>query len=140
MPKLGRVLFQRGFYAYTGSALGNGATNLRHRIARHIKKEKTKRWHIDFLLSNKEVNVAQVIVAGSHVNRECQINGLIRSIDGAAIPINGFGSSDCKQNCGSHLIYLGNKCSFQEIAGVYNRFFGYEPSRISPSSKPQYQG
>jgi len=38
--KLGEQRFLKGHYTYTGSALGKGASSLKHRISRHIRKEK----------------------------------------------------------------------------------------------------
>ena len=38
--KLGKQKFPNGYYIYTGSALGIGATNLKHRISRHLNKQK----------------------------------------------------------------------------------------------------
>ena len=40
--KLGKQVFSEGYYTYTGAALGNGATSLKHRLARHLKKQKQK--------------------------------------------------------------------------------------------------
>ena len=40
--KLGKQKFPEGYYTYVGSALGKGATNLKHRVARHLKKQKKK--------------------------------------------------------------------------------------------------
>jgi len=46
---LGLQKFRKGYYAYTGSALGASATSLKNRVRRHLRKAgKKKRWHIDF--------------------------------------------------------------------------------------------
>jgi len=124
--KLGYFNFKKGYYAYTGSALGDGATSLKTRVARHLKKEKPKNWHIDFLLANKNAKVTAVIVAESNVNKECQINNLIKNIQGAKVPIVGFGASDCKQNCKSHLIYFGEENVKEKIVKAYTRLFGHD--------------
>jgi len=121
--KLGYFNFKTGYYAYTGSALGNGAASLKRRVARHLKKGKPKHWHIDFLLANKNVKVTAVIAAESSVNRECQINNLIKNIQGATVPIVGFGATDCKQNGKSHLIYLGEKNKKEKIIEAYTHLF-----------------
>ena len=44
---LGRLALRRGWYCYTGSALGSGG--LAARCGRHIRSAKTPRWHIDHL-------------------------------------------------------------------------------------------
>ena len=53
---LGSVNFERGLYAYVGSA----QNNLEKRIERHLRKAKRKFWHIDYLLENSRVKVLKV--------------------------------------------------------------------------------
>jgi len=104
--KLGKQRFPMGYYTYTGSALGKGASSLKHRIARHLRKEKRKFWHIDYLLADKNVSVEAVIVAETNENMECKTNQHIKTIMGAKVPVKGFGASDCRKNCESHLLYF----------------------------------
>lgn len=104
--KLGKQNFPRGYYTYTGSALGKGATSLKHRIARHLRKEKPMFWHIDYLLADENVSVEAVIAAETNKKMECNINNHIKSMKGAEVPVKGFGASDCRKNCGSHLLYF----------------------------------
>jgi Uri superfamily endonuclease len=104
--KLGKQNFPRGYYTYTGSALGKGAASLKHRIARHLRKEKRKFWHIDYLLADENVSVEAVIAAETNKKMECNINSHIKGIKGAEVPVKGFGASDCRKNCGSHLLYF----------------------------------
>jgi Uri superfamily endonuclease len=104
--KLGKQSFLRGYYTYTGSALGKGATSLKHRISRHLRKEKRKFWHIDYLLAEENVSVEAVIAAETNKTMECKINQHIKTIMDAKIPVIGFGASDCSKNCGSHLLYF----------------------------------
>ena len=110
--KLGKQRFPSGYYSYTGSALGKGATNFKHRIARHLRKEKRMFWHIDYLLADKNVSVEAVIVVETDKKMECNLNSYLKRIKGAKVPVNGFGASDCKKKCGSHLLY------FPEIKNV----------------------
>ena len=102
--KLGKQRFPMGYYTYTGSALGKGASSLKHRIARHLRKEKRKFWHIDYLLADENVSVEAVIVAETNENMECKTNQHIKTIMGAKVPVKGFGASDCRKNCESHLL------------------------------------
>jgi len=95
--KLGRIGFQKGFYAYVGSAMNN----LEKRIERHIRKEKRLFWHIDYLLENAEVR--EVIYAESNKREECR---LAKNLEKYFNPVRGFGSSDCK--CKSHLFFSDN--------------------------------
>jgi len=119
----------KGYYAYTGSALGNGATSMRKRVERHLRKQKNRHWHIDYLLADDKAKVEAVIAAQTSINQECRVNKLIQKIKGTTIPITGFGASDCTQGCTSHLVYSGEKNIQNQIAEVYSRLF--KPDRIS---------
>jgi Uri superfamily endonuclease len=103
--KLGKQKFPRGHYSYTGSALGKRATNLKHRITRHLRKQKRNFWHIDYLLADKNVSVEAVVAAETRENMECNINQHLKG-EGAKVQVNGFGASDCRKKCGSHLLYF----------------------------------
>ncbi len=104
--KLGKQRFPEGYYTYTGSALGKGASSLKHRIARHLRKEKRKFWHIDYLLADESVSVEAVVAAETNEDMECNLNSYLKSIRGAKVPVTGFGASDCRKKCGSHLLYF----------------------------------
>jgi Uri superfamily endonuclease len=104
--KLGKKKFPKGYFTYTGSALGKGATNLRHRIARHLMKKKQKFWHIDYLLANENMSVEAVVAAETNKDVECTINNYIKKMEGAKIQVNAFGASDCRKDCESHLLYF----------------------------------
>lgn len=103
--KLGKQRFPMGYYTYTGSALGKGASSLKHRIARHLKKDKRRFWHIDYLLADENVSVEAVIVAETNQKMECKTNQHIKTIMGAKVQVKGFGASDCRKNCKSHLLF-----------------------------------
>ena len=115
----GRFSLKRGYYAYTGSAMGNGAVGLRQRVARHLRKRKTRHWHIDYLLASREARITAVIACSASASEECQISRNIQSISGASIPIDGFGASDCRQGCGSHLVYCGQDSALGKIVAVH---------------------
>jgi Uri superfamily endonuclease len=85
-----------GRYLYTGSA----RRNLEARIARHLRQNKTMRWHIDYLLKSPGVRVLEVTRSR---RGECALNQSARG----AIAIAGFGASDCRAGCRAHLKYLG---------------------------------
>ena len=106
--ELGRHKFPRGYYTYTGSAIGPGDQSLRLRVNRHLRKTKKKRWHIDYLLSNEKVKVTAVIaVSATEKKLECEVNHLIMEELLGEIIVDGFGASDCQSNCRSHLLYFG---------------------------------
>jgi len=103
--KLGAQRFPKGYYAYTGSALGTGASSLSHRVSRHLRKEKPKLWHIDFLLAHENAAVTAVIAAQTNKKLECKMNRCIKQEGKAKVPVVGFGASDCRENCESHLFF-----------------------------------
>ncbi|WP_163328526.1 GIY-YIG nuclease family protein [Desulfurobacterium thermolithotrophum] len=84
-----------GYYIYVGSAFGSGG--LRKRISRHLKKEKKKHWHLDFISTDSSFKAFEVwVIEDKKV--ECF---LANSISKTEKTITGFGSTDCK--CPSHL-------------------------------------
>jgi Uri superfamily endonuclease len=94
--KLGIVDFPAGYYVYTGSA----RRNFQARVNRHLSAEKKMRWHIDYLLAARGVRIRKVF---SHAQEECEINQRVPGV----VTVAGFGSSDCRSGCGSHLKRLG---------------------------------
>jgi Uri superfamily endonuclease len=95
----GTKRFPKGYYSYTGSALGTGSSSLKQRLSRHLRKAgKKKHWHIDFLLAHEEATVTAVVAAQTERKMECELNEHIEKQGFAEIPISGFGSSDCKGN------------------------------------------
>ena len=103
---LGTQTFPKGYYAYTGSALGKGSTNLKHRLAKHQRKQKQLFWHIDYLLANKNVTIEKTVATETTKKLECTINCYLKTLADTTIPVNGFGTSDCTNNCKSHLLYF----------------------------------
>jgi Uri superfamily endonuclease len=95
--RFGEFAFPAGEYVYTGSA----RRNFEARIARHLRREKTLHWHIDYLLAAPGVSVTAVLRADTD---ECALN----QATPGAVPVPGFGASDCRRGCGSHLKYLGD--------------------------------
>ncbi len=98
--RLGRQHFD-GIYLYVGSALGPGGFK---RIERHravaIGRNKTRRWHIDYLLALGSLRGVFVIETAQKI--ECAVaQGLSRL---AQPVVKGFGSSDCR--CFTHLFRL----------------------------------
>ncbi len=94
---LGKINFNKGIYAYIGSA----QNNLEKRIARHKMKDKIKFWHIDYLLSNKNVKILKVFYKNSQKSEECKI---ARTLTKTERFIPKFGCSDC--TCKSHLFEI----------------------------------
>lgn len=98
--KLGQFDFSRGYYVYVGSA----KRNIKARIDRHVKKDKKKRWHIDYLRPYLNVESVKSFPEG---DGECQLFQCLKSEYLASLPVKGFGSSDC--HCYSHLFFFEAK-------------------------------
>jgi len=96
---LGKIKFDKGIYAYVGSA----QNNLEKRIARHMSKNKKKFWHIDYLLDSEFTKVINVFYKKSRKIEECKIADNLGKTE---ILIPNFGCSDC--NCKSHLFRIKN--------------------------------
>ena len=96
--KLGTFRFPAGRYIYTGSA----KKNMEARIQRHLSQSKNNKWHIDFLLSNPDVKVTRV---SRYEEEECIVNQHTKG----KILVSGFGATDCRHGCGSHLKFKGKR-------------------------------
>jgi Uri superfamily endonuclease len=100
--KRGNFTFPAGKYVYTGRA----KKNLSQRIDRHKKRNKKCFWHIDYLLTDENVQLEDIAIISENSSNECNENKKLLQED-ALIIAGGFGASDCKNNCGAHLLYLG---------------------------------
>ncbi len=89
---LGVLRLKPGYYYYVGSAKSG-----MHRVLRHFRKGKKKRWHIDYLSEILEA-VGAIIVGLA----ECELAACFADFE--SIPR--FGCSDC--GCESHLFYSQN--------------------------------
>jgi len=110
---LGKMIFEKGYYVYVGSAM----KNLTKRINRHLRKDKKLKWHIDYLIS-KAQNL-KVIPIRSFEKLECKIAKELSLISQKTVP--DFGASDCR--CKSHLFYFSEnpleKEEFQRLIIEY---------------------
>ncbi len=94
---LGSIDFEKGLYAYVGSA----QRNFEKRIKRHLRKAKRKFWHIDYLLDNTSAKVLKVFYKEAEKSEECTV---ARELTERAVPVVNFGCSDC--DCVSHLFNI----------------------------------
>ncbi|MCX7667723.1 MAG: GIY-YIG nuclease family protein [Atribacterota bacterium] len=106
--KKGLYRFLRGFYVYVGKA----QRGILERLQRHLRQQKRKHWHIDFLL---EVGKVEEIVIFEG-NEECFLATFLFQHPCIQHGVPGFGSSDC--SCRSHLFYLGTAFSFEGFLPV----------------------
>ncbi len=97
MPRKSPATLTPGRYVYCGSAYGPGG--MRARVARHCKRQKAVRWHIDRLTMAGRI----IAVHGEPGGRECDLVDQVLATDGASIPAPDFGSTDCRR-CPSHLV------------------------------------
>lgn len=91
--------FRPGTYCYVGSA----QASLEKRIARHLRKEKKRWWHIDYLLTEAPVQVLQVYYKEAGKATECR---MAQRLGDVFLTVEGFGASDC--TCLGHLLYIGS--------------------------------
>ncbi len=106
-----RVHLPPGLYVYVGSAHGSGG--LRARLGRHLRGDGRSYWHVDALRS-----VAEVVgwhVAVSPLRLECAWAQTLACLPGAAIPVPGFGASDCRAGCPAHLVMLPEAVELQGV-------------------------
>ncbi len=90
---LGRIVFPRGYYVYTGSA----RANLSARAERHLRRRKRFHWHIDYLRDAADSCKALPVRASEDL--EHGLAEALGTLAGWSIPR--FGSSDCR--CATHL-------------------------------------
>jgi Uri superfamily endonuclease len=103
--KRGTFRFPRGYYVYTGSAK-NG---LAARVKRHLRKEKKRFWHVDYLLCHASVRGAYL--SPNEKADECSIAQRTLNSPEAKVIVPKFGASDC--NCSAHLVF------FKRLEEVY---------------------
>lgn len=109
MRKFGLLELPAGYYLYCGSAHGPGG--LRSRISRHLAKQTAKFWHFDYL---KEYLQPQCVWWQINVaNFECETAQFLAALAGANCVVRGFGASDCRRGCSSHLVYFPKKAQMR---------------------------
>jgi Uri superfamily endonuclease len=82
---------------------------LAKRVGRHAKGEKKRRWHIDYLTAVATLDEVWYTVDNAH--RECQWADALKRVRGAAVPLEGFGASDCCYR--SHVFFFPKRPSLR---------------------------
>jgi len=114
---LGSIFFEKGLYAYVGSAQ-NG---LERRVQRHLRKAKKKFWHIDHLLDDDAVRILKVFYKEAEKSEECKI---ARKLSEKGVAVRRFGCSDC--GCVSHLFRIDDCGLLRDfISDMHLRFLLY---------------
>lgn len=114
---LGSLSLKPGLYLYAGS----GRRNLRQRINRHFAAHKKVRWHIDYLTTHPMVQIKGAIL--NAIVTECALSKAVM-IAYEATPVPGFGSSDCRYKCQSHLYHLDKPIEINELIRVLAAVLG----------------
>lgn len=134
----------QGTCVYCGSAMGPGGVEVR--VARHLRlfsggRTIRKHWHIDRLLVFSSSVTA--VLAHSSENTECALAQALESQ--GMVPVSGFGNTDCKSGCRSHLLCnrLNEGDTVREVAGVMQAI-GLEPIvsgtlERNKSARPVYE-
>jgi Uri superfamily endonuclease len=102
---LGTLRIKPGFYVYIGSAFGPGG--LKARIGHHRKDSGRPHWHLDYL--RRYLGLDEIWYTCDPEHREHQWVTILSQNRKAAVPLAGFGSSDC--HCESHLYYFSSRPS-----------------------------
>ncbi|TFG30819.1 GIY-YIG nuclease family protein [Candidatus Thorarchaeota archaeon] len=114
IKSLGTFSLDPGVWVYVGSAMGSVSTNLENRIRRHFGSQKKIHWHIDYLLaSDSKLNAA--IWAESNDSIECEVAQRLENNQGFEQGPRGFGASDCKKGCRTHIYRAINIEHFENI-------------------------
>lgn len=101
-----------GRYVYFGNAWGPGG--IRSRCTRHFRAGKRRHWHVDWLMEAARRPLAAAFPGG----HECNLVGRALAIPGLAVPLVGFGSSDCRR-CPAHLLALADGVSVSALDALY---------------------
>lgn len=112
---LGEMSLDEGHYLYCGSA----QAGLMPRLARHMRVEKKKHWHIDSLTC-RAVVIGALTFAGAK-DTECLLAATVASVPGIEPIGDGFGSSDC--GCPTHLFRLRNDVPLSVVLDVIRSSF-----------------
>jgi Uri superfamily endonuclease len=102
LGSLGQVDFFPGMWIYVGSAMGATSTSLEHRLKRHFSNDKTMHWHIDHLLETS-ASISGALYAESEEPMECVLATALGKSPQFESGPKGFGASDCRAGCGSHI-------------------------------------
>ncbi len=86
-----------GWALYAGSAKGPGG--LRARVSRHLRTDKPRRWHADWITTEARSAFAMCFMDRG----ECDIVAALSSSGAFRFPVPGLGSSDCR-TCISHVL------------------------------------
>ena len=108
--------FPGGYYAYVGSAMSGFKT----RISRHLKSNKKRHWHIDYLL--EKASITGIILGETNDRAECAIT---QALGHQFNSVPGFGCGDC--GCRSHLFFSANESQMKSTIMATLKSQGMRP-------------
>lgn len=124
----GEVRFAEGDYLYVGSAFGPGG--VRARLSRHLQGKGNMHWHIDALRGAAHP-VGGCYFIPTMIKRyqppaeemplwsfECRWSQALAALPEVSAPVPGFGASDCRSRCISHLLMIDPSRSLSVIDGL----------------------
>jgi Uri superfamily endonuclease len=123
---LGPVVFERGWYAYVGSA----ARARRARVARHLATGKPLRWHADYLFAAFPARRAWLV---DGAEGECELAGALAALPGAARRPPRFGAGDCR--CAGHLVRFGSRPRRHDLAAAAQAAGASAPGAVRSYSR-----
>jgi Uri superfamily endonuclease len=128
--RLGRLRIKKGHYIYVGSAFGPGGVLAR--VGRHLRVDKTHRWHMDYL--RPVVSLAEVWYSHDPERREDAWARIFMKDWRDTFPIRGFGAGDCPGM--SRLFYMTNRPDVRKFRRDLKRFVpGHHPVKQWVSDK-----
>jgi sugar fermentation stimulation protein A len=123
--RLGRFDFPAGRYVYVGRA----QRNLEARLARHARRRKRLRWHVDYLSRWARLEAAWAWPRPK--SDECLLAAAVGALPGSVAGPAGFGTSDC--HCPTHLYRLDAALAPHVLAASDSRWakaVAYDAARL----------
>lgn len=131
---LGLLILPTGYYVYAGSARGPGG--VKARVGRHLQLARLKagrvRWHIDYLLVDRNTTFVESWKIENQSQTECLISKNIEKL--SDLTVSDFGSSDCRLGCKGHLHHF--RRDPRRTVGRLLAKLGLKATRFRPSAFP----
>ncbi|MGK9477324.1 GIY-YIG nuclease family protein [Melioribacter sp. OK-6-Me] len=122
IKKFNSQIFPDGYYYYAGSA----QKNMRKRLQRHLSKNKTIYWHIDYITCRFDIN--KIFYFNNRgKDFECKLVSELEEYFGLKSIAPGFGNSDCRI-CESHLLYSKLPIDYNQFISRYHSIVRFIPS------------
>ena len=124
---LGEKVLTPGTYVYLGSARGPGG--MEARVRRHLRRDKGRHWHIDYLTGAGTVTDIALWPGGD----ECALVDRLSAGQDVTVPAPGFGSSDCRL-CPAHLLAAAGPEAIRDRLTALPGVRFYSAASFAPSA------